>query len=105
MVVNEAFARRFWPGKDAIGQILRAHDVWDPGLVGRQVVGVVGNTQLLNPTAYLPAEPGDVRVLLVRAPQQRISREVAPFIVSGHPSVSIDILSGPAWSPQPSVRR
>jgi macrolide transport system ATP-binding/permease protein len=97
MVVNEAFARRFWPGKDAIGQILSAHDVWDPGLVGRQVVGVVGNTQLLNPTAYVPAQPGDVRVLLVRAPPQRISREVAPFIVSGHPSVSVDILSGPAW--------
>ena len=97
MVVNETFARRFWPGTDAIGQILSSDDVWDPGLVGRQVVGVVGNTQLLNPTAYLPAELGEVRVLLVRAPQPRVSREVARFIASRHPSVSTDILSGPVW--------
>jgi predicted permease len=97
MVINETFARRFWPDEDAIGQILASDDVWDRGLVGRQVVGVVGNTQLLSPTAYLPAEPGNVQVLLVRAPQQRISRDVAPVIASMHPSVRTEVLSGPEW--------
>jgi predicted permease len=40
-IVNETLARRFWPGKDAVGQRLRAADSADPILI----VGVVRDSQ------------------------------------------------------------
>ena len=55
-VINEAMARHFWPGEDAIGK--RFHFFGDPKLL--QVVGVVGDTVINQigedpqPLAYLP---------------------------------------------------
>jgi predicted permease len=55
-VINEAMARHFWPGDDAIGK--RFHFFGDPKLL--QVVGVVGDTVINQigedpqPLAYLP---------------------------------------------------
>jgi putative ABC transport system permease protein len=40
VLVNEAFARKFWPGEDPIGKHVRAIDSGDPDLT---VVGVVGD--------------------------------------------------------------
>ena len=52
MVINEAFAHHFWPDRSAIGQALTLdiQGVWDRKLVGREVVGVVGNAQFSRPT-------------------------------------------------------
>lgn len=42
VVVNEAFARRYWPGQDAVGKRLWQHG--PDGGVATEVVGVVGST-------------------------------------------------------------
>src|SRR5439155_18487422 len=57
-VINEAAARRYWPGDDPIGQRISigAPDQW------RQIVGVVGDTRHegldadTDPAAYLPQQ-------------------------------------------------
>ncbi len=54
MVVNEAFAQRYWPGQNPIGKRVNSDGAW------RTVVGVVANTQTNdlsqspNPFVYLP---------------------------------------------------
>ena len=63
MIVNQAFAQRYFPGKDVLGKKLRSG--MDPGTVGgpplREIVGVVGNIrhvvdqQEMLPAMYLPA--------------------------------------------------
>jgi predicted permease len=102
MVVNEAFAHHFWPDRSAIGQALTsdAQGVWDRKLVGREVVGVVGNAQLSRPTAYLPVEPSDVQAFLVRATQGLVTRETARLIATLRPTVTMKVLSGSAWIAQ-----
>ncbi|MBZ5601540.1 MAG: ABC transporter permease [Acidobacteriia bacterium] len=56
VVINEAVANLFWPGEDAVGKKL--YYLSDP--VIRQVIGVVGNTVVLNfgetprPVLYIP---------------------------------------------------
>jgi putative ABC transport system permease protein len=95
LVVNEAFARRFWPGKDPIGRVVAPDTgVWDGSLIGRHVVGVVRDGQLSNSTAYLPALPEDQREFLVRGSRDRIAREMAPLLVTLRSSVTVEMLSG-----------
>jgi predicted permease len=63
MIVNQAFAQRYFPGKDVLGKKLRSG--MDPDTVGghplREIVGVVGNIrhvvdqQEMLPAMYLPA--------------------------------------------------
>jgi predicted permease len=102
MVINEAFARRFWPDGGALGQALTpdVQGVWDKQLVGREVVGVVGNAQLSRPTAYLPATPSDVQALLVRAPQGVVTRETTGLAATLRPPITFKVLSGTAWMAQ-----
>ncbi len=58
-VVSEGFARRNWPGRDAIGQRVRLNPA-DSTQPWRTVVGVVANTRYRNvtespePTVYIP---------------------------------------------------
>ncbi len=58
IIVNKAFADKFFPGQNAIGQRLRLDFVPDEPL--REVVGVVGNTRgdiyqrTFEPTMYIP---------------------------------------------------
>ena len=59
IVINDAAARKYWPGKEALGQRLRIHET------NRLVVGVVGNIRHLGPEVaprqecYLPADQND----------------------------------------------
>ena len=45
-VVNEAFARRFWPGEDAIGRRITWGDPQGEAVEWVRVVGIVGDTRL-----------------------------------------------------------
>jgi len=63
VIVNETFARRYWPGLDPVGRRVRAGETW------RRVVGVVGNVKYLTmterarPFMYFPlgqTPPGEV---------------------------------------------
>jgi predicted permease len=69
LVVNEAMARRFWPGKSAIGQcvIIHTEDSWTVGKSKSctQVIGVVANAAMwpsldrnwnTEPVYYVPLE-------------------------------------------------
>jgi len=59
MVINEAAARRYWPGEDPIGKLAKLNDK------ERTVVGVVGDIRHLGPEsplrqeAYMPFEQED----------------------------------------------
>jgi putative ABC transport system permease protein len=72
VVINEAFARRFWPGEDAVGKTIRLNPR-DKTSPSRQIVGIVGDIRSLGPgepappTAYVPLHqtnlpPGAARV-------------------------------------------
>ncbi len=55
LIVNEALAKRYWPGENAVGQVLHA------GSTDLQIVGVVGDIRQAGPgepaepTIYIPA--------------------------------------------------
>lgn len=61
VIINEALARRFFPGQDPIGQRLVVTGTFAPGKAGQEIIGVVGNAQhvsLSTPAAaavYLPS--------------------------------------------------
>lgn len=67
MIVNESFARLYWPNQDAIGKQLRMASVRETDLVGgngwRTVVGITKDAHLRvlresTPIAYLPVDQG-----------------------------------------------
>jgi predicted permease len=98
VIVNEAFARRVWPDSLALGRIVSRSDrIQDGRIAGKQVIGIVANGQLSAPTAYLPATPAEVQVLLVHAPRDRVARE-AFALQSRFPwTVGVEVLSGRDW--------
>jgi putative ABC transport system permease protein len=75
-VINEAMARRFFPGEDPVGRRVdfRVGDADEPAPPGRQIVGVVGDVrhqglaQPPGPEIYLPygQEPLSLVALVVR---------------------------------------
>ncbi len=100
MVVNAAFARRFWPDAAALGHVLDrgAAGVWDRRLFGRHVIGVVDDAQLASPAAYLPAEQKDLRILLARIPLERLAAEFRqPRASTESEMLAADVLSGGDW--------
>jgi putative ABC transport system permease protein len=112
IVVNEAFAKKYWPGQDPIGQILVMGKGLGPefGDPPRQIVGVVRNVREISlqdgevPVAYVPQsqQPDGVTKLIVsvfplswavrhtgdpgplRAAIARELRAVDPAIVAAH---------------------
>ncbi|HEX6185959.1 MAG TPA: ABC transporter permease [Pyrinomonadaceae bacterium] len=69
VIINEATARRFWPGEDPLGKLMRLDEDWS------QVVGVVGNVRQVSlaaaapPTVYVPyaQDPWTFMSIVVRA--------------------------------------
>jgi putative ABC transport system permease protein len=47
VTINEAAARRFWPGEDPLGKLLRTQSSVDPPTGWQRIVGVVGNVRQL----------------------------------------------------------
>ncbi|NKB89320.1 MAG: FtsX-like permease family protein [Acidobacteria bacterium] len=89
VVVNEAFAERFWPGSDAIGQLVRPHQD-DVETTWATVVGVIGNIRQTSlhdpdePRIYMPltqrAQPFMTLLTRVTAPDgfaERVREAVA----------------------------
>lgn len=72
-IINQAFGKKFLPGKDPVGQRLKIHDQWF------EVVGVVANVKLQslrasgNAEMYVPilqADPPPWSFLVVRSPME-----------------------------------
>jgi putative ABC transport system permease protein len=87
-IVNEAFARRHWPGEDALGRRFSLRGPEGPWL---EIVGVVGDTRMLSadavpgPVFYLPHAQKERdwmtwMALLVRAEPGRDPRSLAPAV-------------------------
>lgn len=95
ILVNEAFARTFWPGQDPIGKRLRY--VWQP--TWRTVVGVVGDVRQAGlaeeaPLAfYLPYgqdRPRDLTVYIESSqPWPQLARELRQVVRAAHPEVPV----------------
>jgi predicted permease len=99
-IVSESFARRFFPGEDALGQVLLA-----PGTRERRIVGIVRDTRDTHPEIapepqfYLPLVLGDMRLVVqtrgeAGARAHSLAAEiaaVAPHVIVG-PVTSIDAL-------------
>ncbi len=62
MIVNQAFAQKFFPGEDVLGKKLKPGAGGAAGPPWREIVGVVGNIRLgatqreMRPAMYLPAD-------------------------------------------------
>jgi putative ABC transport system permease protein len=73
-IVNATAASAFWPGRNAIGQILSTE--YDPGISGRRVVGVIRDLRSESLRERTPAEvyvpyledPSFAMTLLIRTP-------------------------------------
>ncbi len=61
-IVNQSFARRFFRGRNPVGQLICLDDKKPPDV---EIVGVVGDTKYyglregIEPTMYFPMQPGD----------------------------------------------
>ena len=61
VIINESFAKQFFPGEDAVGKRIIANGSVDPGRPpAREIVGIVGDMHLINlrdapkPQMYIP---------------------------------------------------
>ncbi len=89
-LVNDAAARKYWPGRDALGQRITVADR------ERIVVGVVGNIRHLGPEtparqeAYLPLAQERVQAATLVARTTRPPLEVLPAVKAAIRSVNRD---------------
>ena len=96
-IVNQEFVKRYFPGSDGIGKIVRIEfEVGSGAAPYRRVVGVVANTRhdyssQIEPAAYMPAgqEPFLPASLIVRssAPRQAVSSAIARVVASVDPTL------------------
>jgi predicted permease len=95
VVINEAFARQFWPGEDPVGKRLRY--VWQP--TWRTVVGVVPDVRQAGPAAAAPLsfyvpygqeQPRDLTLLVESSlPAPALAREVRRAVAAADASVPV----------------
>ena len=79
-IVNEAFARKYFPGKDAVGETVLI-DIADHQSRARRIVGVAGDSRLeslgreAEPQIYVPfaQDPGRVLSLAVRTRAENLT--------------------------------
>ena len=73
-IVNATAARLFWPGGNALGQLLSTE--YDPGITARRIVGIIRDVrsdtlrERIRPEVYVPylEDPSFAMTLLVRTP-------------------------------------
>ena len=92
-VVNEAFARQFWPGGSALGQSVSAQVDW-------QIIGVVGdaatyygNVMAAMPTLYVPITNRVVPRLVTRGLGAVDAQALTDFATSLEPRAKVSISS------------
>jgi putative ABC transport system permease protein len=94
VIVSESFARRYFPGQDAIGKHVKAFDFLGVPPQGFEIVGVVGNTlwgltEEESPTLYFPLYSGgwpsaaiavrsDMNVASLAAPIEKLLAQFDP---------------------------
>jgi putative ABC transport system permease protein len=97
-LVNEALARQFFPGEDAVGRkILMGVDT--PGVNAVEIVGVVGNTRDLSldldpqPTAYLvDTSPGMTLLLRTTGDPKLLAAAIAGIVRQTTPEAPITLV-------------
>jgi hypothetical protein len=99
VVINEAFARWLWPSQPALGQVIPRDDarVQDRALGGREVVGVVVDRPLRMPTAWVPAELADARVLLAEAPVNAAAAAATGLASRRSWTAGVEVIAGDDW--------
>jgi predicted permease len=103
MIVNQAFARRYWPAGQAVGAVLSsaAGEGIDIEIVGREVIGVVDDRHLSGndaPVAYGVASPDQLKVFLVRNQDPSTRGAIAGLLKSFNPQADTQLLSGDEWA-------
>lgn len=99
VVVNEALARRFWPGRSAVGQRLGLTE--NNETVWREVIGVVGNVEMAANISqpdtvlqfYRPLvqEPWSFVTLAIRSPQPAaLADSIRRAVAEVDPDLAVD---------------
>lgn len=106
VIVNEAFAKHFFPGRSAVGQYFSISDDRAPQPARMEIVGVAANTKYMDPREApkdlvyfsLDQTPGmNGGVFAVRpkggVDHERTSREIRTAIEQLHPGIGIGVRS------------
>jgi len=96
VVVNEAFARRFWPGESPLGK--RLADSSRADLRGRSIIGVIQDASpSAEMAAYVPASEETLRTILVRGARVGVQRQVDALVAALDRRIHIEVSSGSDW--------
>jgi putative ABC transport system permease protein len=105
MVVNETFARQFFPGQDPIGQRLIPSGSVEPGDPPlREIIGVVGDAKVMTlmakakPQFYVPHQQFAVQRMSLLIRTQNDPRGILPALRNSVAEVDKDV---PLFRPQP----
>jgi putative ABC transport system permease protein len=96
VIVDESFARRFWPGGTAIGKRIK-YGVPDSEWPWMEVVGVVGNTHHF--ALDIPVEMGIYRPLA----QEPVSWQTLIVRAAGNPLQSVNAIRSAIWAIDPNI--
>jgi len=102
VVINEAFAKKFFPGRNSLGQSFRDADDGSNDATENRIVGIVANTKFrglrtpAEPMYYVPVADGDFPFLVLVVRPRRNATGLAPWMGRAITAVAPGIAVGDA---------